>query len=234
VDVKSLPPGKISGDVGMSAKEWRGLRRFGDLMDAEVYLAYLVSGARIWTLVPLTLFFEPAGARTAVPVTGLLEANEMHLLGDLSIGVEVPLRMDLVADQSAPRPTRLKGGDRSEVQFTVGAVEFAAGGRPMTGKPEQDLAYFMMMFGGWEMSDRIVLDGDRIDRLVFEAGPFEPVPGQPFEIVVSLSSMYSNWFDLATRDQDGTCWRWTPTWSLACCPPWCHTTGSPTSCVCGG
>lgn len=38
---------------------------------------------------------------------------------------------------------------------------------------------------------------------MFEAVPSEPVPGQPFEIVGSLSSMYSNWFDLATRDQDG-------------------------------
>lgn len=154
-------------------------------------------------MVPLKLFPEPVRTRTGLPLTRLLEANEMHLLGDLSIGVEVPLRMDIVADRSAPRPTRLDQGNLTEVQFTIGAIEFAARGRRLTGKSEQDLVYFMMMFGQWEVHDHVVLDGDKLDRLVFEAAPPEPVPGQPFELIGSLSSMYSNWFDLATRDAEG-------------------------------
>lgn len=32
IDVKSLPPNKHRGEVTLSAAEWRGLQRFGDLM----------------------------------------------------------------------------------------------------------------------------------------------------------------------------------------------------------
>jgi len=204
VDVKGLPPGKVRGHVGVSAHEWRGLRRFGDLLGAEVYLAYLVPAAPMWALVPMTLLPEPVGeARTQVAVTDLLVANELQVLGDLLLGVEPPLRMDLVADTSSPRPVRIEAEDLADTEFTIGTVEFSAGGRRLMGTAEQRLAYFMIMFGPWPVDNRAVAEGGQLERLVFDAHPAEPTPGQNFQMVDYLSSMYTRWFDLATRDRDG-------------------------------
>jgi len=55
----------------------------------------------------------------------------------------------------------------------------------------------------WISRQEVEVDGKTLRRISFVCEPDETTPGQGFEIVGKLSSMYTRWFDIATRDNQG-------------------------------
>ena len=202
VDVKSV---ELRGEdpLGMPVKfgaaEVERMRRFGELFGAEVHIALYYPAMPMWTLLRLDDLQPGPGGGPRILVRDSLIQNKIALLGDIHIGIESPLELILRPDPSSPNHVNEDG----HTNFTVGSVELRAGGRLLTSKDSQQLAHFLMMFGGWETDERASVKDNQVVELRYVAEPVEDT-GQGFEIVGSLSSMYSRLFENSTSGPDGT------------------------------
>lgn len=199
VDVKSISPGRPTGPLRLSQAEMAGLRRFADLVGAELCIAGLFTTMGEWVLVPDRAFELDGRGRYSVDLLRAFQTSEMSALGDVMVGVRPPLRFDLLPDLSHPRQV----GTDGTAHFTIGAVELRVGGELMVDPPERRLAMFLLCFNTWAFHQEADVDGQTLQRVSFVCEPEQPTPGQGFEIVGRLSSMYTRWFDAATRDEKG-------------------------------
>jgi hypothetical protein len=151
----------------------------------------------IWTLVD-PRFLTTKGSNEIVSFAEAYKQSEMLALGDLMVGTEPPLAIKLTADRAKPRSVTKDG----TAHMTIGAVHLYCGGREITDKVEENLAFYFMMYGDWAYDSWTELDGDQVDALVFECKPAEPVPGQNFSLLGSLSSMFSSYYNSATLQDD--------------------------------
>ncbi len=199
VEVKNVPPTKPAGPVTMSAAEMNGLRRFGGLHGGELHVACLFSALGRWALVPVDAFGRDEQGRYALGVEAALKADRLsETLDVVMVGLVPPLRLDLIADPSKPRHVAADG----ETQFEVGGVQLWAGGQRMVEEDESRLAMFLLRFGSWPVQQEADVDGHLLRKVSFICAPEEPTPGQGFEVIGTLSSMFARWFDAATRDGD--------------------------------
>ncbi|SFU07348.1 hypothetical protein SAMN05660657_05378 [Geodermatophilus amargosae] len=199
VEVKNVAPTKPTGPVTMSAAEMNGLRRFRGLHGGEVHVACLFSTLGQWALVPADAFGRDERGRYVLGLEAALMANRLsETLGDVMVGLVPPLRLDLIADPSKPRHVAADG----EAQFELGEVQLWAGGQQMVEEDESRLAMFLLRFGSWPAQQEADLDGDLLRKMSLVCAPEEPTPGQGFEIIGNLSSMFARWFEAATRDGD--------------------------------
>lgn len=123
--------------------------------------------------------------------------DHMNDIGDEWIGIAPPISLAIRPEQPSPID------EDGEVDFTVGAVELLVGGRPMQSSQERSLAVFMLMYGDWAAEELADVQDGSLQSVAFVASPKEPVPGQGFEFVGRLSSMYTRLFLEATQDQGG-------------------------------
>lgn len=65
---------------------------------------------------------------------------------------------------------------------------------------ERRLVMFFLQFGSWPGCQQEDLDGDVLRKVSLVCALEEPTPGQGFEIIGKLSSMFARWFDATTRD----------------------------------
>lgn len=199
VEVKSLGPRNQVGPLRLSAAEMAGLRRFADLIGAEPFVAGLFSALGEWALVPADAFGVDEHGRLAVDLFGAMQASEMNALGDVMLGVVPPVQLDLLPDKSEPRDVDADG----VAHFTIGAAELRVGGELMVDDDERRLAMFLLRFNQWPGREGSEVDGRTLLRLSLVCEPEERSPGQRFEIIGRLSSMYTRWFDQTTRGPDG-------------------------------
>jgi hypothetical protein len=171
-----------------------GLRAYGDLVGCPVKVAVYWSRWNRWTLVPLSAW-EVKG-RSSLSMGRAIKADEMGILGDLHVGTRFPLRFRLVAD-----PTRRRTlGDDGEVAFTIGGVELYCGDRRLTGKREQTIAMWLMVYGGWEEGATAEIDSELVAVDVIGTPPEDH--GQGFEFVGTLSSLFSSMYLSSTSEAD--------------------------------
>lgn len=199
VEVKSVASSNPMAPVRLSGAEMAGLRRFADLTGAELFVACLFRAIGEWALVPAGAFEPDERGRYAVEVLRAFQTSEMSALGDVMLGVVPPLRFDVLPDQSKPHYVAPDG----MAHFTIGAVELRIGDELMVDETERKLAMFLLWFNQWQSRQEADVDGTTLRRVSFICEPEERTPGQGFEIVGKLSSMYTRWFDTATRDGDG-------------------------------
>ena len=201
VDVKSVDL-RTEDPLGMPVKfgaaEVDRMRRFGELFGADVYVALYFPSLPMWTLVHLDdLRTGPGGGRRILVRDSMMQ-NKIALLGDVHLGVESPLELVLCPDPSLANHVDSNG----KASFTIGAVELRAGGKLLSSKAAQQLAYFLMHFGGWEANERVSVEKHQLVELRYVAEPVEDT-GEGFEIVGSLSSMYSRLFESSTTGPGG-------------------------------
>ena len=77
--------------------------------------------------------------------------NEMHILGDASIGTIPPLSLRLIADENKPRIVQEDG----KVSFVIGEVQFLCGDNKIRDDNEKIIAFSLMMFGSWETREPV-------------------------------------------------------------------------------
>ena len=180
-------------DVKFAKRYIDGLRRYGDLTKANVKLAVYWVGWRTWTLVSLDVL-EERGASLALPFVKAVAANELAVLGDITIGTRFPLVLKFVADRSKPRALSESG----DVQFTIGETRFYCAGEEITDQKEKEIAFVLMLCGRWEeAAPTAELEGKLLSEVVFECHPQED-HHQGFEFIGSLSEIFSSLFSWRT------------------------------------
>lgn len=124
-----------------------------------------------------------------------MKMNEMGTIGDMSVGTAPPLKLRLVTDANKPRTVREDGN----VVFTIGGVELWCDGKQIKEQKEQNLAFYLMLYGDWPASgpSAIIENNERL-AVEFTAEPVASNPGQGFEFVGSLSGMISRRYNELT------------------------------------
>jgi Holliday junction resolvase len=197
VEVKSFTLKLPSDLIKVTAKELLRLQRFADMLDAELFIAVFMTSIGHWALVPASESSEGRGGHFAITVERAFMVDHMNDLGDEWIGIAPPIRLAMLPEQ----PSTIDEG--GEAEFTVGAVELFVGGSPMQTSQDRKLAAFMLMYGDWAAEEFVDVQDGSLRSMAVVAEPKEPVPGQGFEFVGRLSSMYTRLFLDATQDEGG-------------------------------
>ena len=132
----------------------------------------------------MTVFFaslmccsEGSGGLWNIPRTSLKRGITEH-----------PISLRFYVDLNKPHSINKRG----KVSFTIGKAVLCVKGREITNKFEQKLAWFIMLYGRWEKSEKIAhVENDKLQYVEMAISPAEPVEKQGFDIIDSLSSMLS-------------------------------------------
>lgn len=178
------------------------LERYTAIFDSTVKIAIYWSRSRLWTLVS-TQRLPSAVASRAINLAKASKINEMASLGDMIIGTLPPLRMRILSDPSKPRAVSKVLPGRSQIEFTIGSVEFYCGDTQIDDAKEKSIAFYLMLYGSkWEEEEPLVdIKGDELIALDFVKRPVGHDHKREFEIVGELSSMISDAYaDLTVGD----------------------------------
>lgn len=172
-----------------------GLRQYAKLFNRNLKIAIYWAKWNIWTLVPETEI-KNDGVSSSISMQEAMMANEMSTLGDYMVGTKIPLRIKLFADKNKPRFI----SDDGKVHFTIGKVELYCGDTRVDNSFEKELAYYLMLFGNWPLDGPIYVsdDNNKPAAIEFRSQPYETTPRQGFEIVGTLSSMFSSYYNMIT------------------------------------
>jgi hypothetical protein len=202
VEVRGLPPSKLTNDFTMSAGEVTGLRRYGELTDTEVYVAIFWASFGLWALVPLDALTVNSVGRLAIGFEDAMKRSRMVDLGDRMLGLRPPLSLRLIPDATAENTVTESG----EANFTIGAVELWCGGNQMETDEERKLVWFLLMTAPWDGDQHAELTSDEtaVEWVSFDVAPESPAhPGQDFEIIAPLSRLYSRLYNMLTMGENG-------------------------------
>jgi hypothetical protein len=180
---------------GLDAQYLQGLVRYSKMMNCKLLLAIYWAKWNIWTLVPPEAFKN----QNEKPTLDMLEAvksSHMASVGDYSIATRFPLSLLMYADTSKPRFVEPDGTGT----FTIANVEVYCAGELIVDPVERRIATNLMFYGKWvyEIEPRIV--ENEIVAVEHRWVP-EVDHAQGFEIVGSLSEMFSTFYKFATQDE---------------------------------
>jgi hypothetical protein len=173
-----------------------GLVLYAAATKSTLFIAIHWAVWNIWTLNRPDVF-QRDGEKVVVSLFEAMRANHMAILGDVSIGTRFPLSMVMVADKTKPRTVE---ADNS-ANFTIGKVELYCEGRLIEDPVEKSIATYLMFFNTWEYQVVPKLGGNQIESVEHRWAPPED-HDQGFEIVGSLSGMFSMFYKVATQDED--------------------------------
>jgi hypothetical protein len=177
----------------------RGLISYGELFARRVFLAVYWSAWRRWTLhnaADLLALLERGGLTFSLAEA--YRVSEMRLLGDALLGTRYPLllRFGVTSELKERR------GSESEYVLRIDSVEMTVAGKPVRNKRDQRIAFGLMMHGGWEETEHLEMDGDRILAIGYSYSPHEEQPDVGFAPVAALSSLASSEFNDLTADSE--------------------------------
>jgi hypothetical protein len=174
-----------------------GMLRYAELMSCP--LRYVVFWARwnVWTLVAPDVF-KVRGDSYELTFNDAMVNNDMALLGDKEIGTAVPLKMRFVADPSLSRILEPDG----QVTLKFSEVKLFCKDKEITDPLEKSIAWYLMLYGRWGPGEptRVEIVNGAVEYLEDE---FTAIADneQGFEIVGSLSGMYSAFYHQATAPE---------------------------------
>ena len=201
VDVKSISIDRklnLKQVIKFGSNEVARMKRFASLFEAELYLAIYVEGIHVWLFLPIGALSDGEGGGYRIALEDGFLQNDLAILGDHIVGVSSPLEMHVFPDSSVPN--EIVNGSAS---FQIGAVKFYSGGKEVTSETGRKIVLFLMMYGGWEPQEQVNSEGGKISRVIWTANPVESTPGENFETVGHLSSMYSRLFELDSSGPTG-------------------------------
>ena len=171
-----------------------GLVRYSGMMGCELFVAVYWARWNIWTLLPPDAF-RIEGNRRRVDLPEALRQSQMVRIGDYTIGTKFPLSLLMHADRNEPR---IIGPDGAGT-FTVSNVEVYCGGRLVIDAVETRIATYLMFYGRWRYESEPKLVGNEIEAVEHRWVP-EQDQQQGFEIVGSLSEMFSTFYRFMTQE----------------------------------
>ncbi|OWO89727.1 hypothetical protein B5E41_30065 [Rhizobium esperanzae] len=157
---------------------------------------------RVWSLVDAADLAPISDKKLAIDMLESLRLSQLGRVGDRTIGTKPPLTLRLVADRTKERSITSNG----EVVYTVAAAKLFCDGNEIKNPVERDLAWTFMQYGDWAASEPLaILDSEDLPEAVeFEWKPPERSnPGEHFEMIGRLSSMFSRYYAERTVGPDG-------------------------------
>jgi Holliday junction resolvase len=174
-----------------------GLVRYAELVGAELLIAIFWSQQQRRTLVPASALV-PNGEQMQIGFLEAFKANEMSNLGDNLIGCGFPVVIRGFSEKKNDR--LICRGDK---------WKYFINSKEITGRNEQRLLFFIMIWGEWEMSCSVV-EEDAHKRIVDTTFmPMEELrgggqnSGDGCVFTDSLSTVLSRYWRHLTSDQDG-------------------------------
>ena len=175
------------------------LGRYADLVGIPLRFAIYWAPWNQWTLNDPKRFSRNGNYAEIDFFQGMRE-SEMASLGDYSIGTKYPITLKLNAAMDKPREI-LPGG---QVSIWIGGWEIWVDDIQLKDKAEQSIAFYLMMYGKWNYDGgHAELDEDGLPvTAVHQVSPDEITPNQGFEIIGSLSSLYSQVYNFLTLEEN--------------------------------
>jgi hypothetical protein len=173
-----------------------GLVRYAKTMNSTLQIAVYWAAWNIWTLVRPEVFKKSDG-KYKLAMMDAMRFNHMASLGDFRVGTRFPLSLIMYADKEKPRSIQSDGSG----QFTTSKVEIYSAGHLVADPLDRQIATTLMFYGRWEYEVEPRISGAEIDAVEHRWIPEED-NDQGFEIVDSLSGMFSNFYRFATQDED--------------------------------
>lgn len=197
IEVKNFYQGsKPFSNFALKTKYLKGLRRYAKLMGCPLKVAIYWARWNLWSLVSPEVF-TVEGDRVAISLGNALQASEMVSLGDISIATQFPLRLRLIADKTKPREITEDG----MAQFTTAEVKLFCKDGEITDPVERRIATMLMFFGEWRFDDpKAIRVNGELEGIECQWTPRED-HDQGFEIVGSLSNMFSTFYAWNTLDE---------------------------------
>lgn len=177
------------------------LRRYATAFGKPLYFAIYWSRWQLWTLTPENCF-AVSGTSCSLELTEAVKTDELRILGDCHIGVTKPLALRFYTDASKPRSVDADG----HVEYTVERAAYLAGGKEVTDKFEQKLAWFFLNYGRWHQIERLpkIENGELLSMdfsgIVEDLEPIQEEVLQDFVMIGRLSQMISKQFDFLTTE----------------------------------
>jgi hypothetical protein len=169
------------------------LEAYAKATGGELKLAIYWAKWAIWTLVTPAKLVD-ANGELSLHMVEALKANEMHALGDLSVATKPPLELHLIMDQA--RSSLIQPDGRAEL--TISDAQMFCAGEQLTSSAEQELAWAFMQYGDWaEREAAPDVEANRVIRVVHRWDP-EVDHHQGFEVIGSLSRMFSRYYSEQT------------------------------------
>jgi hypothetical protein len=117
------------------------------------------------------------------------------------IGTKPPLKLRFIADPSKPRSLSPTG----EVVMTIGRAAVFCGDTEIVDPIERNIAWIFMQFGDWDCGDPQAIHAEHeVEAIELIWTPRErPNERERFEMVGTLSSMFSRYYATKTLGEEG-------------------------------
>jgi hypothetical protein len=173
------------------------LWRYADLVGIPLRFAIYWAPWNQWTLNDPKRFTQ-SGNYAEIDFFQAMKENEMAILGDFSIGTRYPLTLKLNAAMDKPREMLPDG----RASMYLGTWEIFVADILLEDKTEQNIALYLMMYGRWNYDGgHAELDeGGSPIAAVHQVSPEEVTSDQGFEIIGSLSSLFSQVYNSVTLE----------------------------------
>jgi hypothetical protein len=189
---------KLVAAFSLRETDLDALIRYSALLQTPLKLAIYWARWNTWTLNDPSVL-KRDGRRARIEFTEALPTSYMADLGDVMIGTKFPLMLRLPAAIDKPRSINAQG----EVQIHLAGWEFYCAGERLEDELEKLLAFYLMLYGKWQDGGPgAELDSDRVPTAVlYMFEPEETHAGQGFEMIGSLSSMFSTFYNSVTLEE---------------------------------
>lgn len=178
------------------------LTAYAEVTGCPLKIAVYWARWRMWSLIDAADLAPINDKKLSIDMLPSTQLSQLGRVGDRLIGTTPPLTLRLIADKTKERSITPDG----EVAYTIAAAKMLCDGNEITDPVERNLAFTFMRYGDWEASDPIaILDADGLPEAVeFEWTPRElNNPDENFEMIGTLSSMFSGYYAERTVGPDG-------------------------------
>lgn len=171
---------------------------YSNFTRAELKIAVYWARWSIWTLISPEKYLTNNGG-VSVSFIQAMAGNELYALGDFKIGTKAPLKLRLIAD-----PKRSSKLDQDgQAKFVIGDAKLFCDGSELTNPIDQRIAWLFLHYGKWEEGEMVPeLNGNRVLWLDIESKPSES-QNNGFEIIGSLSTIFTRYFAQQTLGEEG-------------------------------
>jgi hypothetical protein len=177
-------------------RDLEALSAYASILKTPLKLAVYWARWNTWTLNDLSSL-KHEGKYATVEFGQAVATSEMSRLGDVTIGTKYPLLLRLRASLDKPRSVDPHG----KVEMHIAGMELYAAGELIEDESEKLIAFYLMLYGKWGNSGLGgELDGDKPVAILQRFEPEQPTPGQGFEVIGSLSSMFSTFYNSITLE----------------------------------
>jgi hypothetical protein len=199
VEVKNVHDDNPNAAPRLEPDYLRALLAYGELFSRRVCLAIYWSNWRQWTLHDVSRLAADLDAGITLWFGEAFRRSEMRLLGDALLGTKYPLTVRF----GVTSELKDRQGSESQYLLRIDSVDVSVAGKPINNERDHRIAYGLMVSGGWEETERVEMDGDRVIAIEFSYAPREvDNPDLGFHPVASLSSLASTEFNDLTVDSD--------------------------------